>query len=642
MTSELQEDTEYEYVKTDDHDYVFPLRSDFRSYKDWMHEIKKTPYEYMSVNDVRGLGVGGETGWSMIETGQYKDDSDSGVAIPYGIAVSPDNSLVVYQTLGKTHDLIFSKTEEGLREFLNKKKLPLRIRKTEDHMWESDARLPRKYSTKKYLREVENIVKPFLNESMEYQDHDFPLLSDFDEHSDWIHEIKKSPYRFVMKPNSYLVGEVDSFIFHSKEHWIKIDKGLRLAYNWDTKSYSKMNNNIVIFKGMGELFPGEYRHDMFIFSRTNEDLKRFMKHVVTYGIMPHGIEMGDISHSSEHPWSNWLELDKEVKPIETMKESVIYEGYDDFPLRSDFRNNEDWIHEIKKSEYQHVMFVYPEDYTLLLDLASQYDWERIEHEWHPGTEPRYYAETSPDQSVVLFEYSDLYKSWRLLFAKKIEDLEKIRLDIFGGDAPIKHVSELTESVITESFDDFPIRSDFDNTEDWLHEITKSAYKYSATLHKHHSSYLISQVNNEGDNWTVLDPENPDRASVNQDGSIVVAKHNPHWDKYDLHGHIVIYAKTKKDLYIFLDDMHMTAPMVTIKSTLSESADNPTPEDFPIRADFEKYSDWLHEVKKSPYQFVLEYSDEHIYENEIENIMACSLAEQGGTRLDIARPLCQPK
>ena len=167
----------------------------------------------------------------------------------------------------------------------------------------------------------------------------------------------------------------------------------------------------------------------------------------------------------------------------TLNESNHLEYIDtDFPMVSDFDSLSDWAHEVKKTSYEFFVAMSSADAWNILERVHEEDWKEIEEDNKIGV----MTLVNDDQSMI-FCYTMTKGS--LLLSRNKDDLDRILQEVYGRNFEIKNTTELKESAITESMDDFPLRSDFDSYSDWLHEMKKSPYQFVSDV----SEKMIGEV-----------------------------------------------------------------------------------------------------------------------------------------------------
>ena len=160
------------------------------------------------------------------------------------------------------------------------------------------------------------------------------------------------------------------------------------------------------------------------------------------------------------------------------------------PIRSEFPTYSDWLHEVKKSSYKfvisfddsyyHTKNFFRELWTL---TNSQYNildtWTRDGNEDPEGI---FKSRISMDREMVVHtEETDDTTLWFIFFNSedkfnKAKEIIK-REGHHDSGYTATSTSSLTES--SNSVDNFPLRSDFDDRSDWMNEIKKSVYKFTA-------------------------------------------------------------------------------------------------------------------------------------------------------------------
>ena len=154
----------------------FPLRSDFETRSDWMHEVKKSPYRYTAICHPQVIWITDNGGWSPIE-----ENTGENVQLRYMTYMKDDGDMALHYEATKDEfqrelyfGYLFAK-EEGY------------IEKTiEENEFARNAVI---ISTQTSL-----LQESLLTE--EFDQFDFPLRGDFNSDSDWLHEVKKSTLKY--------------------------------------------------------------------------------------------------------------------------------------------------------------------------------------------------------------------------------------------------------------------------------------------------------------------------------------------------------------------------------------------------------------------------------------------------------------
>ena len=433
----------------------FPLRSDFEWEWDWVHEVKKSSYKYYATlyaYDIRKAILDKVFSKGVEYLDKEQRNTSDGLVYDYYIISTTDRKYVTYYKGSNDKSLVFAKSKEDLNEL---------------------------FQNTAYM-DWETYIKPSasLKESIEYVDIDFPIRNDFDKKGQWIHEIKKSPFKFYINIDSQQhknYREVEAVINSMDE----IDNGKYGSFTMGQGPYSLRTNdtkNIVAYHT--KLFYGG-RHDsdnIRLYAKNKEDLKPF-------------VEKGN-----------------RIKRTSNQKvyESVENQNHD-FPLRSDFDSYSDWIHEVKKSPFKFFMFVYHDDVDAIYHTLQYYHPDGTDEyiEIDAASNNRWFqTEMRGDGKVVIHdERANLMK----IFSTSKEELKKIKevFKIDEIDTRMYATEKLSEAVVNYEPVEytFPVRSDFDSDSDWFHEIKKTDYKYMV-MTSHSSTWDVLEMIRELDWYTI--------------------------------------------------------------------------------------------------------------------------------------------
>ena len=307
-TSQLKESVNINEGTVSEDD--FPQRSDFDSYSDWIHEVKKSPFNHAAIiqqekifhvrsivsDIIKHYQENSEVEWVNLDRNQ----GDGHISF-----FNKKREYVLYvENIG----IFFASNDLGLANLKRMEKtFGLRIMRTED------------------LPDHDTIPKKEVSESMEYQDHGFPLRGDFDNYDDWIHEVKKSPFKYSLSFSGPL----------------RVENFYDIFYRIDPDDFVDLEN----FDEEGCYYNTRINRDKTIV--THENIAGHPLYMLTKNI-------DDFNRIKDLARKRRIEVDTSHFS-EGLNESI-----DDFPHRSDFESNEEWFHEIKKSPFKYAMVInYP-------------------------------------------------------------------------------------------------------------------------------------------------------------------------------------------------------------------------------------------------------------------------------------------
>ena len=133
--------------------------------------------------------------------------------------------------------------------------------------------------------------------------------------------------------------------------------------------------------------------------------------------------------------------------------------YDDFPIPSDFDNEDEWIHEVCKSDFKYVMHVpkfpgYLGNRVVKIFRRMDYVYlEADEHKLH--SIGQYEIATDKNHSFVILITSP--EKWFLLFAKNRDNLEAYRKDVYAEILKYgEEMGDIQVATMESVIQDFPI------------------------------------------------------------------------------------------------------------------------------------------------------------------------------------------
>ena len=519
----------------------FPIRSDFDSNRDWVHEVKKSPYRYF----IRVFGMDMQehvhdvlrTNFSQTIDKFTLVDTRSPVNYKAYLFFSKDKDVVILFNNGTNTFYLFGKSEEDIKSIFHKTRY--------DNEYAYDIRPIENFTTTS-KDELATSAHP-IRESVDANIvHNFPIRRDFEKWEDWIHELKKTDYKYYLPIPSDVARDHIAGVWNTiEEH--PSDWELYGSYITDDQMMACYNGTIV-------------------FSKEKDPLIDFARGARIYAPVP--------------------------KKVEDMRESrdLNESNIDYFPHRSDFDSVEDWVYEVKKYGFRYAINTYPTAVSLyVIDYFAKRGRELSKFD-----EGTYYSlYTNEDADVIMYRSPTAV----LVLAKNREDLDDLREQELTGmprDNTLD-IEDLDPSAVHESieYNDhyFPIRSDFDSKEDWEHEVKKSPFKHSIRIgdsNKAHNDIWKWEDLDKGYINSYGDKIGTYVLKINKQKTVVVSLETLHPGLTDSPGYkrnFSFYAIRKKDI----------AKYETEKKGFIESTelDKHESDNFPLRSDFDSVSsDWI--------------------------------------------------